>query len=334
MTNILVLREYLKGIYGKYEIYITPVEKFLLSFITLILINRKLGYMSRLNGISIVLIAALLCSFLPMNFMVFIAAVFILLHLYAFSTECAIVVLALFLVMFLLYFRFSSKDTVLVLLTPICCSMNIPFVMPLAAGLTGTPASAVSVGCGVAVYSVLQYISDSVATLNSMDAENAMQKYRYIVDGLVNNKTMLVMMVAFAITVLFVYLLRRMSINHSWTIAIVGGTLTGISVLLIGDLMWETNISIFPTVIGAVISAAIVKLLQFFIFNVDYSRTEYVQFEDDEYYYYVKAVPKIAVAKPSKTVKKITSQKKDVAQPPHTTGSIVRKSNKSGMKQV
>ncbi len=70
-------------------------------------------------------------------------------------------------------------------------------------------------GCGVAVYSVLQYISDSVATLNSMDAENAMQKYRYIVDGLVNNKTMLVMMVAFAITVLVVYLLRRMSINHS-----------------------------------------------------------------------------------------------------------------------
>ncbi len=53
------------------------MEKFLLSFITLILINRKLGYMSRLNGISIVLIAALLCSFLPMNFMVFIAAVFI-----------------------------------------------------------------------------------------------------------------------------------------------------------------------------------------------------------------------------------------------------------------
>ena len=75
-------------------------------------------------------------------------------------------------------------------------------------------------------------------------------------------------------------------------------------------------------------------LFRSFIFNVDYSRTEYVQFEDDEYYYYVKAVPKIAVAKPSKTVKKITSQKKDVAQPPHTTGSIVRKSNKSGMKQV
>ena len=94
--------------------------------------------------------------------------------------------------------------------------------------------------------------------------------------------------------------------------------MTGISVLLIGGFDVGNQYFHFPTVIGAVISAAIVKLLQFFIFNVDYSRTEYVQFEDDEYYYYVKAVPKIAVAKPSKTVKKITSQKKDVAQPPHT----------------
>jgi disulfide oxidoreductase YuzD len=43
---------------------------------------------------------------------------------------------------------------------------------------------------------------------------------------------------------------------------------------------------------------------------VDYTRTERVQFEDDEYYYYVKAVPKNMIAEPKKTVKKIVSQKK------------------------
>lgn len=332
MTNLLVLKEYLKGIYGKYEIYITPIAKFLLSFVAIMLINGKLGYMSRLNSITVVLVVALLCSFLPMNFMILIAALFILLHLYVFSMECAIVVLALFLVMFLLYFRFSPKDAILVLLTPVCCSLNIPFVIPLSAGLVGTPASAVSVGCGVIIYNILQYISESVATLNSMDAESAMQKYRYVVDGLLNNKTMLVMVVGFAVTVLIVYTIRRMSVNHSWTVAITAGTLAAIAILFAGDLMLDTNISIIPTVIGAILSIAIVKLLQFFVFNVDYSRTEYVQFEDDEYYYYVKAVPKITVAKPSKTVKKITSQKKSVSQPPRTTGSMIRKSYKSGMK--
>ena len=52
------------------------------------------------------------------------------------------------------------------------------------------------------------------------------------------------------------------------------------------------------------------KLIQFFAFNVDYSRTELVQFEDDEYYYYVKAVPKISLATPEKSVKKINTQRK------------------------
>ena len=54
----------------------------------------------------------------------------------------------------------------------------------------------------------------------------------------------------------------------------------------------------------------IVKVIEFFAFHVDYSRVEKVQFEDDEYYYYVKAVPKITVAMPSKTVKKINTPKK------------------------
>ena len=332
MTDLLVLKEYLKGIYGKYEIYITPVAKFLMALITIMVINGKLGYMSRLNDISIVLMVSLLCSFLPMNFMIFVTALFILLHLYAFSLECAVVVLALFMIMFLLYFRFAPKDTVVVLLTPICCGLNIPFVVPISAGLVGTPASAISVSCGVIVYSVLQYISESVSTLNSMDAENAIQRYRYVVDGLLNNKTMLVMILAFAATVLIVYTIRRLSADHSWTIAIMAGAVSAVALLLLGDLMLDTNISIGPILIGAVLSAALVKLLQFFVFNVDYSRTEYVQFEDDEYYYYVKAVPKNMVAKPSKTVKKITSQKKSAVQPPRTAGSVIKKTDKSGMK--
>lgn len=332
MTNLLVLKEYLKGIYGKYEIYITPLAKFLLAMITLMLINGKLGYMERINGFTVVLVAALLCSFLPMNFMILIAALFILLHLYAFSMECAVVVFALFMIMFLLYFRFAPKDTVIVLLTPICCSLNIPFVIPVSAGLVGGPASAVSVGCGVTIYSILQYISESVATLNSMDAENAIQRYRYVVDGLLNNKTMLVMIFSYAVTVLVVYMLRRLSIDHSWMIATTAGTVTAVAILLLGDLMLDTNISILPILLGAVLSILIVRLLQFFVFNVDYSRTEYVQFEDDEYYYYVKAVPKITVAKPEKTVKKITSQKKSVAQLPRMAGSVMKKTSKSRMK--
>ncbi|MGN1171216.1 MAG: hypothetical protein ACI4SZ_06135, partial [Lachnospiraceae bacterium] len=173
--------------------------------------------------------------------------------------------------------------------------------------------------------SILQYISESVTTLNTMDAENAVQKYRYVVDGLLNNKMMLVTLVAFAAAVLTVYFVRRLQVDHAWTIAMVAGALVSVIILLAGDLKYDTNISIIETVIGAAVSLGIVKILEFFVFNVDYSRTEYVQFEDDEYYYYVKAVPKITVAKPAKTVKQITSKRRGSTPPPHAVSSTVKR---------
>lgn len=152
MTTLLVAKQYMKQIYSKYEVYITPLLKFLLAFLALMLINSKLGYMEGINKLTVVLIVALMCSFMPMNFIVIMAALFTLLHLYAFSLECAVVVGVAFLLMFLLYFRFSPKDTVVVILTPVCFLLKIPYVIPISMGLIGTPASAISVACGVIAY--------------------------------------------------------------------------------------------------------------------------------------------------------------------------------------
>ncbi len=84
------------------------------------------------------------------------------------------------------------------------------------------------------------------------------------------------------------------------------GSTLDVLVLLFGDLMYNTKLSILGLIVGSVVSVLLAKILEFFVFNVDYSRTEYVQFEDDEYYYYVKAVPKnTKVAVPQKRVKTI-----------------------------
>ena len=54
-------------------------------------------------------------------------------------------------------------------------------------------------------------------------------------------------------------------------------------------------------------SVAAALVVQFFVFSVDYAGTRKVQFEDDEYYYYVKAVPKITISAKDKQVKEIHS---------------------------
>ena len=310
MTTLLVVKQYIKNFISKYEVYLKPLMKLILALASLMMINSKIGYMHRLDNISIVLIVALMCSFMPMNFIIFVAAVFTVLHLYALSLECAAIALVLFLVLFLLYFRFSPKDTLVVLLTPMCFVLKIPYAVPLTMGLIGTPASAIYVGCGVIVSYLISYIADSATALSGMDTEDIITKVRYIVDGLLNNKEMLLTIFAFAVTIMIVYLIKRMSINYAWTIAMIAGAIVDVMILLVGDLMFDTNVSIIGIIIGTVFSMLIAKVVEFFAFHVDYSRVEKVQFEDDEYYYYVKAVPKITVATPSKTVKRINTPKK------------------------
>ena len=46
-------------------------------------------------------------------------------------------------------------------------------------------------------------------------------------------------------------------------------------------------------------------MVQFFRMSLDYTGVRKLQFEDDEYFYYVKAVPKLKVAVVDKTVTKI-----------------------------
>ena len=130
---------------------------------------------------------------------------------------------------------------------------------------------------------------------------------------------MVITIAAFAVTVILVYFIMRLSIDYAWTIAMVAGAVVNITVLLVGDLMFDTNVALLEVVLGNVLSLLLAVVLQFFVFNVDYSRTEKVQFEDDEYYYYVKAVPKIVVARPEKKVKQINSQKTKAAPRTRTT---------------
>ena len=324
MTALLELRENLKKIYSRNEVFILPVIKFLLGVIVLSIINGKMGYMTKLDNMAIVLIVSLLCSFLPTGFMAFFAMMFAVLHMYALSIETAAVGLVVFLLLYLLFLRFTAKEALVVVLTPVLCMLKLPYVMPVAMGLIGTPASCVSVGCGVVVYYLLQTVITNAPTINSMGAEEATAKLRLLIDGMLGNKAMLVMIAAFAITVIVVYLIRRMSVDHSWTIAMVAGVMIEVMILLVGDLMYDTNLSIVSALLGAVVTLIACKIIEFFRFCLDYSRTEKVQFEDDEYYYYVKAVPKMTVAAPTNTVKKINTQRRPAGQQTRTSGQGTR----------
>ena len=76
-----------------------------------------------------------------------------------------------------------------------------------------------------------------------------------------------------------------------------------------GLLIFDNGPSIIGLLLGTIIAIPVAMLVGFLFMGLDYSRTERVQFEDEDYYYYVKVVPKMNIQAPSKTVKKINTQR-------------------------
>lgn len=310
MTTLLELREKIKIFMGKYDVYIIPLLKFLLALAAFLMINGNVGFMERAKNPSISLILALMCSFLPVNLIAVFGGILILAHAYALSLEFFGIAFVMILLMVLLFFRTAPQYGYLLIVMPLAFVLKIPYVVPLAMGLVGAPAAAISVACGTIVYYLLHYMKLNTTMLSGTESESMQQKITYLIDNVVRNREMMLMAAAFALTLLIVYVVRRMSIDYAWTIAIGTGAVVDFVVLLLGSMVMGVSLKVVPVLVGSIVSAGLAILLQLAVFSMDYSRTEYVQFEDDEYYYYVKAVPKLTIAVPDKRVKKISSQKR------------------------
>ena len=305
MSNFILTRELIKRLYSKYEAYINPILKFIFAMILLSVINSKMGYMSKIDNIVIVLVASLLCSFLPLQILAIFAGLFMLLHMYALAPECAIVVGVIFLLMFLLYVRLTPKEALVVLITPVLFMFKIPYLIPIAMGLLGTPASVVSVSFGIVAAYVFQYIQANATTITTLEDGNMVARIRFMVDGLLGNKSMFGVIIVFAIVLLVVYIIRRLPIDYAWTIAVIAGGILELILLLIGDVTFGFDSSMGGVILGCILAILFGLFLQLFSFHVDYKKIENVQFEDDDYYYYVKAVPKVTMPVSDKKVKRV-----------------------------
>lgn len=309
MIELLVFKEKLKAFYGKYDIFINPVIKFALGFMTFYLLNQNIGFMEKLKNPLIPVVFALACSFLPYGAMTFLAAVVMLLHLSSVSMEIALVMLVFLLMIGIMYYGFQPGDSYLLLITPILFYLKIPYAVPLLVGLSGSLLSIIPVSGGVFLFYVLQYVKQNAGVLTNDGSVEITQKYAQLIKAILSNQLMVVMIVAFAVGILVVFLIKNLSVDYAWMIAIIAGTVAQISVIFVGDFMFNVSVSMGPLLLGALGSVLIAGIYNFFVFAVDYSRTEYLQFEDDEYHYYVKAVPKIAVTAPDVKVQKINARR-------------------------
>lgn len=308
MTALLELKQKIKNLYGQYEIYLLPVIKFAVALVYFIWINANMGYMSQLNNVFIVLILALICSILPPGVTVFVGFLLMIGHSYALGMETAAFMLIIILFIAVLFLRFSAGQNIVLVCTPLSFGFGIPALLPIGSGLMGNAFAAFPAGSGVILYYVIRLIRSNSETLVNPDVD-MLEKLRILSDGLMQNWAMWITLVAFVAVILIVNLIRTRSFDFAWRISIITGGVAYILVMLGGSFFVSgVTVSLPVLLVQTILSVLVGIILEFFVFGGDYTRTERLEYEDDEYYYYVKAVPKLSVATPEKTVKRINER--------------------------
>lgn len=287
--------------YKKQEFLILPLIRFAVSLAVLLLLRSHLGAHGPANAILestlLNVIVALVCSMLPPGFSAAILALVMVWDLYRVSLEATAVCAALLMLCILLYFRFSPRDTIILLLMPIAYAVNMHYAVPVLAGLLFGPGAAVPVVFGLLFTKYVLMVEESLPALSAetglASGEQLIANFRSLIDGMMNDRSMIILAAALAVTVLIVCFLRHLIMPHAWTVAIAAGCIAELAILMAGDMRFGTGIDLPRVLAGVLIAFVVGQLVRIFVFNVDYLHVENVQFEDEDYYYYVKAVPKV-----------------------------------------
>ena len=309
LTGLLEFKEKLKAFYAKGGIYIRYVCNFVLAFLSMFAMSRKIGGNGIISNPLICIALSIVCAFLPVNITVVIVTIYMIINLFTLSLELAMIALGVMVVIYLLYFRFAPKTGFIMILTPILFFLKLSYVVPVVAALTVGMTGIVPAVSGVFIYYIITFAANYSTAISTLDVNNALQNINFIFNNILTNKELVTIVVSFAVVITMIYFIKRLSVNYSAIIAFIAGCVTDALIQIIAFAVLSVNFSIIGMIAGHIAAIIVGLVINFFIMSVDYTATEYVQFEDDDYYYYVKAVPKMSVARKNVTIKKFNSSK-------------------------
>lgn len=302
LTKLLEFRGMARRFFQKYQVIIEPVFRFIISYLAFHTINKTLAYNTTVASPVIELGMAFVGALLPPIVLILLCAMLAILQVYSASPILAALVIVIFAVLYCFIARFSGKYGYAVVAVPLLFVFKIPYLVPLLLGMIATPMAIFPTVSGVIIYYVFNVIQEAATRqdITSLDATLAL--YIDVVNSLFKNKEMFITAAIFAVVILVMWLVRKMRFEFVFEITIVLGAIINILGFLLANLQMDINVGTGSMILGTIVSMLLVFVAQFFRMVLDYTSVENVQFEDDDYYYYVKAVPKIDVAMLQKNV--------------------------------
>ncbi len=294
MTALVGLKQKIRSFYGKYELYFVPFIKFAVAFLYFYWITQNMGYLEQLDNTFVLLVFSLLCSILPPVFTTACGFILMIGHALGIGLEAGGFMAFLIVLLLIFFLRLSNGQSIVVACVPICFGLDAPALLPIGSALMGDALSAFPAGCGVVLYYFVRQLRVQAPVLSG-DTLGPLEKLQLMVTGdgaLMNNWAMWLTIIAYVAVILVVNLIRTRSINYAWRIAIIAGGVLYVLVMYIGSFYFRVRILAGVLALQTMISVVIGLIMEILFFGGDYARAEKLQFEDDDYYYYVKVIPK------------------------------------------
>ncbi len=312
---LLSMRQNIISEFKKYEYIILPFMKFILIFSAIHMLITATNYTGALSGVIAVMFLALIGTFVSAQWILIGSILLTTLFILPANPIFAILMFILLTILYLAFMRLFPKEGLLTLVTLMAFAINVPLILPIIVALLGGYICIVMMIIGVIVWFMVPELTAVIqtTTLNKseiVDLATSVSKTDF--NALLMDEKMLSVVVVFFIVFSVVYIIRKQSIDYAPYIAIGVGMVVnilgfGLAILFFDDIGMKMGSIILWTVIGGIVAVVV----QFFSVALDYQRSEVVQFEDDDNYYYVKVVPKINVKVKHTTVKHVYTNNKE-----------------------
>lgn len=331
MSAILNVRDAIRDFLRKYDEIVTPLFRFIVCFIMFNYVNSMYGYSELFERGTVIFLLSVICALVSDKVAVIVAFLVIGVNTFAVSLEVGITFVILAIIIYFTYMRMFVDSCWVLVLVPILFKLGfecaVPMIVMIFIGLTGI----VPTAFGAVLYYFSVYTAEVKSILDAKTADSDFQAYAHILEGLMKNKDMLAEIIVFAVAIAVGYVVYRLKINYAWYIGIGVCALVNVIAFAVVAPMVGSELSVGSAFVSTLLGAVIALLLQLAKSVVDYSRKEVVQFEDDEYYYYVTAIPKYNVKTDKKkseaTAKSAEKKEKQTAVQKANSQKTVQKAN-------
>ncbi|MCL1996218.1 MAG: hypothetical protein FWG63_08435 [Defluviitaleaceae bacterium] len=332
--NIIDIRDNVLNFARKYEMILAFGLKFIAGLIIYSTINNIGHYNQAFAlianlGLLFSIFMGILFAILPLNANYLIMVLFTTIQ-FTNQLEIAFIVFLGLLTTFLFYGHFGKKENVLIIALIMGFNFNMPFIVPIIAGLYFGLTSIIPLSIGAFIWSYGQMIlgfidygyeeAEEAAALLDIEIDDLlatiMEIYQSFVTGGDAIQNWLVVTIAMFAPFIFVYIISRLSINYAKELSIILGTVLGVSTFIFASFFVDLGFGIVSILIFAVLGGLLLYLYNFFNVALDYRHAQRVEFQDEEYYYYVKLIPKkrpVVSHKKSNIKQQVRQQQEDRA---------------------